>query len=115
MATHRPLGMPQDLAGLVEAVSTIAEQDAVLADALAALGATERLLERLDHDAGAGGTLALLLWDVRQVLRAGDAARARVRPLMRRLGCTRTGAAGLKGEHSGEQIGDRIVSAYGTQ
>lgn len=77
MVMSRVRGMPDGIAGLVETITLVdAMNDAI--EELA--GVLERAARRLQ---GTGD--AVLLWDVYQALRVGEAARAQARPIIGRL------------------------------
>lgn len=77
--------MPSDVPSMVESVRLIGDLDEVLQTVLSALTQSERLLTPM-HDGGPVCTqLGAALWDVREAVRSAEAARLRVRPLVRRL------------------------------
>ena len=71
------IGVPDSVAGLVETIDLVGAMDAAVEQLTAALEGAAR---RLD---GTGDPM--LAWDVSQALSAGETARARARPIVRRL------------------------------
>lgn len=84
-----PARVPGDLLGMVESVRVIGELDAVLQETAHALHITERLLEGVARGEDITSRLPLTLWDVRAAAQETEAARQRVRPLVRHLAATR--------------------------
>lgn len=77
--------VPDGVCGILETVRLVVDQNHVLGEALTALAAVERHLTALTPAA----LPAVLLLDIRDALRRGDAARDRVRPLVQRLTAVR--------------------------
>lgn len=82
VAASAPIEMPESVLGLVETIKLVVEHDQALAEALSALAAAERLIDQLNSEPA----VEVARNDIRAAVHRGDAARRRVRPLVRQLG-----------------------------